>query len=212
MGKGFHIYYYRLFDPTEKVMVDVNVYELQPSTFQLVRQIKAERARWNAGAGTWTYENGWSSDFQSDTNCTRTGFQAATFPELTEPPGYFLKEYLQDTQMNFVQLDQYIRDLRDSGYGYDTVSLEVQLYRKFSVPLFALILAMVSIPFAFLAGNRGAMAGVGMSLGIYILYWSIGQVFEQVGNLSQLPAQVAAWSPDVVFSLAGFYLLARMRT
>jgi lipopolysaccharide export LptBFGC system permease protein LptF len=56
------------------------------------------------------------------------------------------------------------------------------------------------------------MAGVGMSLGIYILYWAIGQVFEQVGNVSQLPAQVAAWSPDVVFSLAGFYLLARMRT
>jgi lipopolysaccharide export LptBFGC system permease protein LptF len=27
-----------------------------------------------------------------------------------------------------------------------------------------------------------------------------------------LPAQVAAWSPDVVFSLAGLYFLSRMRT
>jgi lipopolysaccharide export LptBFGC system permease protein LptF len=71
---------------------------------------------------------------------------------------------------------------------------------------------MVSIPFAFLAGNRGAMAGVGLSLAIYIAYWSIGQVFEQVGDLSQLPARVAAWAPDVIFSLAGLYFLARMRT
>jgi LPS export ABC transporter permease LptG/LPS export ABC transporter permease LptF len=212
MGKGFHIYYYRLFDPTEKVMVDVNVYELQPSTFQLVRQIKAERARWNAGAGTWTYENGWSSDFHSDTNCTRTGFQAATFQELTEPPGYFLKEYLQDTQMNFVQLDQYIRDLRESGYGYDTVGLEVQLYRKFSVPLFALIMAMIAIPFGFLVGSRGAMTGIGVSIAIALSYVGISTLFEKIGEVGQLPPVMAAWAPDVVFGLAGLYLLLRMKS
>ena len=61
---------------------------------------------------------------------------------------------------------------------------------------------------AFLAGNRGAMAGVGVSLGIAIVYWSVGQVFEQFGNLSLLPVQIAAWSPDAIFSLAGLYFLA----
>ena len=81
------------------------------------------------------------------------------------------------------------------------------------MPLFALIMAMVSIPFAFLAGNRGAMAGVGVEpRASSIAYWSVGQVFEQIGNLSQLPPRVAAWSPDVIFSLAGLYFLARMRT
>jgi len=212
MGKGFHIYYYRLFDPAQQAMVDVNVYELQPSTFQLVRQIKAERARWNAGAGVWIFENGWSSDFQSDTNCTRTGFQAATYRELTEPPGYFLKEYLQDSQMNFVQLDRYIRDLRDSGYGNDTVGLEVQLYRKFSVPLFALIMAMIAIPFGFLVGSRGAMTGIGVSIGIALSYVGISTLFEKIGEVGQLPPVMAAWAPDAVFGLAGLYLLLRMKS
>jgi LPS export ABC transporter permease LptG/LPS export ABC transporter permease LptF len=212
MGKNFHIYYYRLFDPNEQAMVDVNVYELHPTTFQLVRQIKAERARWNAGAGTWIYENGWRSDFESDTNPTRSAFQITTFPELTEQPGYFLKEYLQDTQMNFVQLDQYIRDLRDSGYGYDTVALQVQLYRKFSVPIFALIMAMIAIPFGFLVGNRGAMTGIGVSLAIGLSYLGLSSLFEKIGELSQLPPAMAAWAPDVVFGLAGMYLLLRMKS
>ena len=92
------------------------------------------------------------------------------------------------------------------------MALQVQLQKKFSVPLFALIMAMVSLPFAFLAGNRGAMAGVGISLAIAIVYWSVGQVFEQFGNLNQLPVQLAAWSPNVIFSLFGLYFLARMRT
>jgi lipopolysaccharide export LptBFGC system permease protein LptF len=75
-----------------------------------------------------------------------------------------------------------------------------------------LIMALVSIPFAFVGGNRGAMAGVGVSLAIFLAYWSVGQVFEQMGNLSQLPARVAAWSPDLIFCLAGLYFMARMRT
>ncbi|WP_298109747.1 LptF/LptG family permease, partial [Bradyrhizobium sp.] len=101
-------------------------------------------------------------------------------------------------------------DLQRSGF--DTVPLQVQFYRKFSVPLFALIMSLISIPFAFLAGNRGAMAGVGISLGIAIAYFALNIFFEQVGNVNLLPAAFAAWSPDLMFSLAGLYFFTRMRT
>ena len=90
--------------------------------------------------------------------------------------------------------------------------LQVQLQKKFAMPLLALIMAMVSIPFAFMAGNRGTMAGAFVSFLIAIAYSSVGQVFEQFGNLNQLPVQVAAWSPNLIFSLFGLYFLARMRT
>jgi lipopolysaccharide export LptBFGC system permease protein LptF len=137
-------------------------------------------------------------------------FQATTFPELDEPPGYFLKEVIQDKQMNFTQLRDYIQELRQSGF--DTVHLRVQLQKKLAVPLFAFIMALISVPFAFLTGSRGALAGVGVSLGIAVAYWAVGQVFEQFGNVNQLPAGFAAWSPDAVFALAAMYLMARMRT
>jgi lipopolysaccharide export LptBFGC system permease protein LptF len=117
------------------------------------------------------------------------------------------KEY---KEMNFQELGQYIQELKASGL--DTTPLQVQYYKKFAVPLFALIMAILSIPFAFVAGNRGAMTGVGISFGIAIAYWTVGTLFEQIGDLNQLPAAMAAWSPDVVFSLAGLYLMARIKT
>ena len=58
-----------------------------------------------------------------------------------------------------------------------------------------------------MAGNRGAMAAVGVSFVIAIAYWSVSQLFEQIGNLHQLPQELAAWSPDAVFMLAELYLL-----
>ncbi|MGH9584309.1 MAG: LptF/LptG family permease, partial [Bryobacteraceae bacterium] len=74
------------------------------------------------------------------------------------------------------------------------------------------IMAILSVPFAFIAGNRGAMTGVGISLGIAIAYWTVGAVFDQMGDLNQLPAAMAAWSPDVLFALAGLYFMTRMKT
>ena len=55
------------------------------------------------------------------------------------------------------------------------------------------------------------MAGVGVSFGIAIAFWALGQLFEQIGNVNQLPAALAAWPPDAIFCLAGVCLMARMR-
>ena len=107
-------------------------------------------------------------------------------------------------------LDAYIKDLAQSGF--DTVHLRVRLNKKFAVPLFALIMAMISAPFAFLVGNRGAMAGIGASIGVAVAYLAIGQLFEKIGNVNYLPAAIAAWSPNAIFSLAGMYLLLKMRS
>jgi LPS export ABC transporter permease LptG len=209
-GSGSRIYYYKHFDTEENVMVGVSVYELEPRTFQLRRHISAERAYWRPSLKTWIFENGWTRDIHGITERNFRNFQADTFPELDEPPDYFLKELVQAKQMNYRQLESYIDDLARSGF--DTVRLRVQYHKKFSVPIFALIMAMLSVPFGFLVGTRGAMAGIGVSLGVAIAYWGVNRLFEQIGNVNQLPPAVAAWSPDALFSLAGLYLLLRMRS
>ncbi|MBK9170302.1 MAG: LptF/LptG family permease [Bryobacterales bacterium] len=215
-GQGSRIYYYKYFDMTAGAMAGVSVFELEPETFRLRKQIYAERAEWRPSLNTWVFETGWwriiadSNRKGAAPDARFENFQVATFPELSEPPSYFLKEVKQDKQMNFRELEQYIDDLQQSGF--DTVRLRVQYHRKFAVPLFALIMAMLSAPFAFLVGNRGAMAGIGVSMGVAILYLAVGKLFEQFGNASYLPPEVAAWTPDAIFSLGGCYLLLRMRT
>jgi len=209
-GAGSRIFYYKYFDPGQKLIAGVYVFELDPSTFRLTREISAERAHWSASLATWVFENGWNSDFRGTERVSTRDFQATTFPELTEAPDYFLKEAPQDKQMNFLQLDRYIRDLRQSGF--DTMRLQVRFYRKFSVPLFATIMALIAVPFAFLVGNRGAMTGIGVSIAIAIVYLGVSSLFEKIGDVNQLPPAIAAWAPDAVFSLAGLYLLVRMRS
>ncbi len=206
------IYYYEYFDPVTRVMSGVNVYEIDPGPFRLKRHIYAKRARWESTLNKWEFQSGWTRDIQGTHTVAFDNFPDGirTFKELEEGPDYFMREAHQSRQMNFEELGAYISDLQKKGF--DTIALQVQLHKKFSVPMFAFIMAMVSIPFAFLAGNRGAMAGVGVSLALAIAYWSVDKLFEQVGALGQLPPEMAAWSPDVLFSLAGLYFLVRLRT
>jgi LPS export ABC transporter permease LptG/LPS export ABC transporter permease LptF len=210
-GEGSRIYNYRYLDPREAIMFKVNVYELNPQTFNIVHQISADRARWEPSLKTWVFQNGLSHESHNGRDTYQYFYNgSASFADVSEPPSWFVKEEKQYKEMNFEELADYIRELKASGL--DTIRLQVQYHKKFAVPLFALIMALLSIPFAFIAGNRGAMTGVGISFGIAIAYWVLNNLFEQVGDLNQLPAAMAAWSPDALFSIAGLWFISRMRT
>jgi LPS export ABC transporter permease LptG/LPS export ABC transporter permease LptF len=209
-GEDDRIYYYKYFDQDRAQMVDLSVYQFHAEPFRLVRHLRAESATWDSGLNAWVLRNGWIRDIEGITEKNFQQFELLPVRELDEPPSYFLKEVKQDKQMNFRELDAYIDELRQSGF--DTVRLRIQLHKKFAVPLFAFIMALISIPFAFMGGNRGAMAGVGVSFAIAIAYWVANSLFEQVGNLNQLPAVAAAWAPDGLFLLAGAYLITRIRS
>ncbi len=209
-GQQSRIYYYRYFDGSAGVLGGLSVYELDPATFRLRTHISAERAHWSTAVNGWIFENGWRRDFDGARVTRFEPFQAATFPELSEPPDYFLKEVKQYRQMNFTELGGYIAELRQSGFN--TTQLRIEYHKKFAMPLFALVLAMIAIPFSFLTGSRGALAGVSVSFGIAIAYWSVNHLFEQIGNVNQLPAVAAAWAPNAVFFLASAYLMTRLKT
>lgn len=211
-GEGCRIYNYKYLDSAQSVLSRVNVYEQDCKTFHIKQHIHAERARWEPSLKTWIFQDGWSRSIGAKGTDEKIDFagRTATFPGFSEPPSYFLKEVKQEKQMTYQQLAEYIAELQKSGF--DTVRLQVQYHKKFAVPVFAFIMALIAVPFAFAAGTRGAMAGVGASLGIAVAYWSVNQLFEQIGNFNQLPPTIAAWAPDVVFSLLGAYFLARLRS
>ena len=90
--------------------------------------------------------------------------------------------------------------------------LRVQLNVKLSYPLITLIMAVLAVPFALTMGKRGSLAGIAVAIGVAIAYTVVSRTFEAMGNVNLLPAFLAAWSPDVIFALAGGYLLLKSST
>lgn len=209
-GEPGQIFYYQFFDPASNEFANLSIFEFDPATFQLTQRIFAARVAWNADSRSWRFQDGWASTFHGADVTGFRQFRQAAFPEIDEPPGYFKKEALQSQEMNFGQLEAYIRDLRQSGF--DTVPLRVALWQKLAYPLIAVIMAMLAIPFALSMGRRGSLTAIAVAIAVALAYFAINSLFSAMGNVNYLPATLAAWSPDVLFGLAGGYLLLRTPT
>ena len=209
-GEHSNIYYYQLFDPERNEFGRLSVFEFSPGTFQLTRRIYAERAQWEEPLQRWVCTQGWQRDLRGAAIADYRTFEVATFPGVSEAPTYFKKEVKQSSEMNYQELRRYIHDLQQSGF--DVVRLRVQLEKKFAFPMITLVMAVLAIPFALAAGRRGTVAGIATAVGIAVVYWTVSGLFEAMGNISQLPPFLAAWSPDLIFALLGGYMILKVPT
>jgi len=209
-GTNAKIYEYQLFDPDRQLFGDLNVFELDPQTFTLRRRVYAARAHWEPQQNAWVLESGWVRDFDRGEVTHYTPFPVYELAELDEPPSYFRREVRQAFQMNWWTLRKYIGTLQQAGF--DVAGLSVQLQKKLSFPLIAPIIIMLAIPFSILVGTRGALGGVVVGVGLGVVYWAVAALFEAMGAVGQLPALIAAWSPDAIFFFLGLYFFLKMPT
>jgi LPS export ABC transporter permease LptG/LPS export ABC transporter permease LptF len=209
-GEPGHIFYYEFFDVDHDEFANLSIFEFDPSSFSLSRRIFAARVAWRPANGTWNFEHGWVRDMTGANTEQYREFSSTSFAEIHEEPSYFKKESLQSQEMNFGQLENYIGDLRQSGF--DTMRLRVALWQKLAFPLTAIVMAVLAIPFALSMGRRGSLTGIAVAIAVALAYRVVDGLFGAMGNVDYLPAALAAWSPDILFGLTGGYLLLRTPT
>ena len=165
---------------------------------------------WEETLQRWVCTQGWERNLRGTAIEDYRAFDVATFAWFSEPPTYFKKEVKQSSEMSYQELRRYIRDLQQSGF--DVVRLRVQLEKKFAYPVIALVMAVLAVPFSLSAGRRSTVTGVAVAVGIAVVYWTVSGLLEAMGNISQLPPVLAAWSPDLIFGLLGGYMILKVPT
>ncbi|MBV9496828.1 MAG: LPS export ABC transporter permease LptG, partial [Acidobacteria bacterium] len=208
LGKGRYLINFLAYDRREKVLSQVQVFELHPTEFRITRRIYAEHARWNGKA--WVFDNGWIRSFTDEGRSTFSPMTAPLELAYGERPEDFATEVKSPDQMTFAQLRRYVSSIRNSGYSAE--ELTVKLYAKTSWPALSLVMALIALPFAFRIGKRGALYGFGIALVLGILYWVVFVLFTKFGEVGNLPALLAAWSANILFSIAAVYMFVHTET
>ncbi len=190
-------------------------YDVDPVSWTLRERLYASRASWNARSSTYDLERGWRRTVGERSAYRRFDLERVRAlgrepgGEL-EPPSYFKREERPSDTMTFGELAAHIQSLE--ARGFDVAGLRVQLHRKIAFPMVGLIMTLLGIPFSFVVARRGALYGIGISIVVAIVYWAFLGIFEALGNNAILPPFLAAWSPNLLFGAAGFYLLLTLDT
>ena len=208
MGSNGDIYHYNYFDPRQRRFTGLWIYEFNDDMTRLTKRTFAQRAAFIDDT-TWQVEEGWTREFNGAGDpAPFTSFKQTR--KVFEPAATFTTESPDPDFMSYTQLREYTERLRASGL--DVVKQQVALWRKLSFPFVTLIMTLLAVPFAVTIGRSGAMAGIGVAIGIAIVYWTTISVFAAMGAGGVMAPALAAWAPNLLFGAGAMYLLLTVRT
>ena len=91
-------------------------------------------------------------------------------------------------------------------------SFEMALEKKRTTPFLPFIITLFTAPFALSLSRKGKVMTVGYAVGVWLLFMGITSTFDQFGLNGFVSPEVAVWSPPILFSLLGIYLLSKVKT
>ena len=137
-------------------------------------------------------------------------FERLALAGLNETPEELVQEVGEPEEMTREEILRQARIAERAGS--DTQGLMLELQRRLAIPVATVVIILFGAPLATTSKRGGAAFGIGVSLGSTIFYLLLLKVFGALGESGTIPVVWAAWTPNLVFAIAGLSLLSRVRT
>lgn len=173
---------------------------------QLVYNLRAPNFQWDTTSNKWKLTNVIERTFDSlNQNVTYSASQLAAFN--FKPIDLRKDDYIKD-QLTTPDLNKYIKSEKDKGSA-EVNALLVERYNRDAIPFSVLVLTVIGTVLASqkVRGGSGIHLATGVILSVlYVLFSRLSVVFATQGDFSPL---LAAWTPNIIFSIVALYLYRR---
>jgi lipopolysaccharide export system permease protein len=169
----------------------------------------APAAAWNVYEG-WVLRDGHVRWRTADGEESTFTYATQRTPSLAETPEDLLTIGKDPEEMRYRELEKFIGTIDRSGG--ESAGYRVGLAQKISLPLAVLVIVLFGAPLSSSTQRGGTAFGVGISLGVTLVYLMMFKVAEAIGESGVIHPLVAAWAPNVIFFVAALFLLFRVRT
>lgn len=171
--------------------------------------------KWNPATRTWKLFTATRRDFKTDPTAPAsireivTRFDSLDIGTLVITPAIILHMQQKPEELALREFREYIDRQRLAGSDIDR--LLVDYHGKIAFPFASLIVVFFGVPFASVKRRSGLSVQFGISIFICFAYL-VGQKLSQVfGYNGSIPPVFAAWLPNVLFFLAGCFVMLRVR-
>jgi lipopolysaccharide export LptBFGC system permease protein LptF len=85
----------------------------------------------------------------------------------------------------------------------------VELYKKAAIPFACLAFGLIGVPVGLLVRRGGRMVGLGVGVGLIIIYYVLLTAGEKLAKVGIYPPILGAWTPNILTSVAGIILIIK---
>ena len=208
-GEGGRVYKVGTLNTTQRALDWVQIERRGTGIDYPTMIIAAEKASWTPAEG-WTLRKGEVKLITDSTPDFAMSFASMRDNRFAERPTDMMAKPRSPQEMRYRELTRFIRSLERSGG--DANQLRVERALKIAIPVTCIIIALFGAPLATSTQRGGTAYGVGISLGVTVVFLMLVQLTKAIGSKGLMPPDVAAWIPSMLFAVLGIVLLARVRT
>ncbi len=187
-----------------RCVTDLSIYEFDNNGMRLQSVYRAKNAMWEHGHVVFI-GNVEKSDLREGKIDTKT-LNGGELAEMNDP---FSGIRAKPSQLNTGEIK---RQIATSDSDLERRNLMVALEKKYTTLFLPFVMALFTAPFSLSLSRKGKAVTIGYAIGLWLLFTGTTSVFEQLGLNGLLSPPLAVWSPLVIFSMFGIYLLSKVRT
>ncbi|MCK4835255.1 MAG: LptF/LptG family permease [Candidatus Aminicenantes bacterium] len=200
-------FHYKYYNRRNNKFISFNVIRFNDD-FELERRIFAGSAAWS-GEKELHLKNGFERAFKENMPVDFVTFDSKKIG-VKDGRSIFTKKISFSEFMNISELKRYINYLvRNKS---DPTRYRAKLYYKYAFPFSSLVMVFIAIPFSFMMGNKGTLYGIGIAVGISMIFWGAIGMFSALGSSAILPPLLSAFAPLLLFGAVSFYLFINIKT
>ncbi len=180
------------------------IYEFADNGESLRAVYRADLAEWTAGRIRFE-----GNVERNDLNAGKISTRIESGGEIAETLNPFAELKSKPSHLNTPEIK---RQLEAADSDLERRNLSVSLEKKYTTFILPFVMALFTAPFALSLSRKGKAATVGYAVLLWLLYTGTSTVFEQVGLNGLLSPLLAVWSPLVIFTFIGVFLLSKVKT
>jgi lipopolysaccharide export system permease protein len=171
--------------------------------------LSAESANYTAGEG-WTLHNGYMRLLLGPGEERTFRFAALAPRDFDAAPEQLLAVPKDPEEMRYAELGRFIDVIQRSGGR--PLELRVKQAQKIALPVATFIIILFAMPLAVSSARGGAAYGIGISMGITVVYLMLFKITGAAGAAGAVSPLVGAWFPNALFLAAAALFMVRVRT
>ncbi len=118
-----------------------------------------------------------------------------------------------DTALYALPMSALLARIIHSAQGSpDAKRFLIELHNRFAFPVACLVLMLVGVPLGVTSRRGGKSSGVVFTIVLVFVYYFLSATGTALGRQSRFPAFFAVWSANLLFAVAGAFLLWQMAT
>jgi Predicted permeases len=202
-GSTQRITYARTFNEKTGIMRNVTIEEF--SGRKLSRVQTAKYAKWEDGKWFLVDGNVFTMD-DKDGVINKAAFKKQIIPINTTPREISWEQKEVD-EMTLGELRGYIRVLERQKQS--TAHCWTEIFMRFAIPLASLVFAIVGAPLGTQRQRSGSSIGLGISVLVIFVYYAIMAFATGLGKGGVIPPFLGAMASNIIFFIAGIFLLRK---